>query len=411
MRRTLVGFGFGPIQAGVFVPFARTEGFEHITIAEIDQTLVRALRSNGGAYTVNVAHADRLEVRQIEGVEILDPALEEQAGTIRDRLREASTIVTALPSPASYAAGGDTSVVAYLARALQEAGPPVVVYTTENHPSAPACLEAAVRARLSCGLPARPVAVVGCVIGKMSQMIQGPHLRRRRDLVAMVPDLERVFLVESYDRIIAGRVPELCSGGRMSSLVEVEDLRPYQELKLFGHNAAHAMLGFVARARGIERMPTLRKLPTVLRAVGEIITFESGATLQRRWPGVRGELASAESLKQYADDLLGRMTNPFLDDAVERVIRDLPRELARDDRLFGALSLCDQSGVNAPNLETAALGGVAVWRTIVEGGASFDVGNEDEIAADLERLWGGATCADERRQWAHRRVAARARWW
>ncbi len=409
MNPGFVGFGFGPIQAGLFVPFARADGFDRITVAEIDADLVRAVRANEGAYALNIAHADRLETMWLHRVEILNPFDLDDDRELTRRLREASTVVTALPSPAAYAAGGGASVAARIAAALGEPGPPVVVYTAENHPEAPTRLERAVRERLG-GVPARTAVFVGTVIGKMSQIVSGEDAARRRGLAAIAPGVPRAFLVESFDRIISGRVPDACRVGRLSRLIEADDLRPHQELKLYGHNAAHVLLGLVARARGVPWMPGLRKLPAVVEAARRMIFLESGAALRRRWPGADGELASDETLRRYAMELVDRMMNPWLGDAVTRVIRDLPRKLARDDRLFGALAVCDQHGVWAPNLEAAALGGVAVWRAgAAEGQASVPEG-EETMAAALSDLWGRSADEPEIRRWAHRLFAARGHW-
>jgi hypothetical protein len=55
-EHTFVGFGFGPIQSGLFVAEAFKSGnFKRIVIAEIDQKLVDAIRANKGSYAVNVA--------------------------------------------------------------------------------------------------------------------------------------------------------------------------------------------------------------------------------------------------------------------------------------------------------------------------------------------------------------------
>ena len=58
MRR-FVGFGFGPIQAGLVLYEAQaSRAFDDYVIAEVDGRLVDAVRSAGGAVTVNVAAAD-----------------------------------------------------------------------------------------------------------------------------------------------------------------------------------------------------------------------------------------------------------------------------------------------------------------------------------------------------------------
>ena len=65
---------------------------------------------------------------------------------------------------------------------------------------------------------------------------------------------------------------------------------------------------------------------------------ESGAALNRRYAGV-DPLFSPEGFAAYADDLLERMTNPFLRDLLERVGRDPQRKLGWDDRLIGTMRM------------------------------------------------------------------------
>jgi hypothetical protein len=58
MRR-FVGFGFGPIQAGLMLYEAQaSRAFDDYAIAEVDGRLVDAVRAAGGAVTLNVAAAD-----------------------------------------------------------------------------------------------------------------------------------------------------------------------------------------------------------------------------------------------------------------------------------------------------------------------------------------------------------------
>ena len=55
MRHILTGFGFGPIQAGLFVKEAIESGrFDRLVVAEVDRALVSAVRRNKNSYTVNV---------------------------------------------------------------------------------------------------------------------------------------------------------------------------------------------------------------------------------------------------------------------------------------------------------------------------------------------------------------------
>ena len=54
-KRTFVGFGFGPIQAGLFILEAvRSENFGRIVVGEVLPELVQAIRENGGRFAINV---------------------------------------------------------------------------------------------------------------------------------------------------------------------------------------------------------------------------------------------------------------------------------------------------------------------------------------------------------------------
>jgi mannitol-1-phosphate/altronate dehydrogenase len=83
----------------------------------------------------------------------------------------------------------------------------------------------------------------------------------------------------------------------------------------------------------------------------------------------------AAGYQAYADDLLERMTNPYLRDRIERVIRDTPRKLAWDDRLIGTMRLALDAGVTP-------------WRFALGAAAALDTLSSTKGTADaLKELW------------------------
>ena len=61
-EHVLTGFGFGPIQGGLFAKEAFQSGnFARIAVVEVDAELVDAVRANKGTYHVNVAGADGID--------------------------------------------------------------------------------------------------------------------------------------------------------------------------------------------------------------------------------------------------------------------------------------------------------------------------------------------------------------
>lgn len=56
--RTYVGFGFGAIQAGLFLAEAQASGnFSRLVVADVDPGIVRAVREAGGCFRVGSLHA------------------------------------------------------------------------------------------------------------------------------------------------------------------------------------------------------------------------------------------------------------------------------------------------------------------------------------------------------------------
>ena len=77
-NQTFVGFGFGPIQTGLFLFEAYHSGnFRRLVIAEVLPEVVAAVRGNHGRFSLNVAHARSVESSTLGPIEIYDPAVED----------------------------------------------------------------------------------------------------------------------------------------------------------------------------------------------------------------------------------------------------------------------------------------------------------------------------------------------
>ena len=97
------GFGFGPIQAGLFVKEAFQSGnFSRLVVSEIEPTLVEAVRRNQNQYAVNVAGSNGIQTITIEGVELLNPHDEVDRKGLLEALGQSTEICTSLPSVNFY---------------------------------------------------------------------------------------------------------------------------------------------------------------------------------------------------------------------------------------------------------------------------------------------------------------------
>jgi mannitol-1-phosphate 5-dehydrogenase len=169
-------------------------------------------------------------------------------------------------------------------------------------------------------------------------------------LATITPGGRRAFLVEAFNRILISRIrpegtayaPPFQRGIKVFE--EKDDLLPFEEAKLYGHNASHALAAYVGAVRGVERIADLRQHPDVFAFLRAAFIQESGEALVRKHPG-KDPLFTHAGYREYADDLLSRMVNPFLHDSVERVGRDPQRKLEWDDRLVGSLRVALQQGI------------------------------------------------------------------
>jgi len=360
-QHVFVGFGFGPIQSGLFAKEAFQSGnFRRIVVAEIDQQLVDAVRASHGTYYVNVATANGVETLKIDNVELLDPTDPDDNAQLRAALAQATEIATSLPSVDFYSAGGAGSIAAALAEAFRShRAKGTIVYAAENNNHAAEILRQAVHSQLGAPLPSR-VQFLNTVIGKMSRVVTDPDEIAARNLTPIVPGLARAFLVEEFNKILVTRtaIPDFAPGIRV--FIEKDDLLPFEEAKLYGHNAIHALLGFLGTLKGYASMTELQSDAALMRIARDAFLDESGGALVKRHADLNDALFTEAGYRHYAEDLLERMTNPHLADMTARAGRDALRKLGATDRIFGTMSLALEYEIEPKNMALGALAGVAM---------------------------------------------------
>jgi len=381
--KRFVGFGLGPIQSGLMLAeAARSGSFGSYVVAEVDQELVDAVRTNGNRLTVNVARKDGLATETLADLIVLNPAVASDRNRLGEEISRADELATAVPSVDLYTAGGDNSIAALLAANVNPARPQLL-YACENNNYAAEILLEQLRKRAPESRLAH-LQILNTVIGKMSGVHRDPTVIRTLGLSPITPSLPRAVLVEEFNRILVSRVtlPGVRKGIDVFS--EKDDLLPFEEAKLFGHNAIHALLGYLAWARGLVVMSDIRKHPDLYETGRRAFLDESGATLIRKHGHLGDQLFTPDGWRAYAEDLLERMTNPYLHDAVDRICRDPARKLAYGDRLVGTMRECLKQGVEP---ELLAAGAAAALRYL----AAEDVGKgtawSGDMRAKLLALW------------------------
>jgi mannitol-1-phosphate 5-dehydrogenase len=366
---TFVGFGFGAIQAGLFLyEAARTGAFDRLVVAEVIPARVAALRAAGGVFQLNIAHADGVEQTAVGPVEIYDPARARDRSALIDAIAEAHELATAIPSVNFYVGEGAGSLhrilAAGIARKLEQGGPQAALYAAENHNHAAEMLAEAVNDSLPVALRAeggKYVAFLNTVIGKMSGVAPAGRALAAgmAPLAPITPESREAFLVEAFNRILVStpHLPVLPGQVPYARLIRVfaekPDLLPFEEAKLYGHNALHAVAAYLGWYLGLDDMSQLRDHPAALALARRGAVEEAGVALCRRYAGI-DPIFTPTGFGDYVDDLLKRMVNPNLRDAIARVVRDPARKLGWHDRLVGAMRLALAADIEPCALATGA---------------------------------------------------------
>jgi len=382
MSSTYVGFGFGPIQTGLLLYEAmRSGGFDRFVVAEVDQRLVDAVRAAGNEVVVNIAGRDGIRTGRIPSVELYNPRAAWDRSCLIEAIVDADEMGTAVPSVDLYAAGGPASIASLLAEGCRP-GRKQIVYTAENNNFAAEILrEQMVRTGIRSEFPG--LQCLNTVVGKMSGVVSSPAEMKRLGLSPLVPGFDRCVLVEEFNRILVTRVTLAGFRRQIRVFEEKDDLLPFEEAKLYGHNAVHALLGYLGRLRGHEVMSAISADERLMALGRRVFLEESGAALIRRRAGTGDALFTPSGWQAYAEDLLQRMVNPWLFDRVDRIIRDPARKLGWDDRLFGTMRRALEAGIEPAGL---ALGAAAA----VEHARAQEAASPESARSWLGRLWGEA---------------------
>jgi mannitol-1-phosphate/altronate dehydrogenase len=156
---------------------------------------------------------------------------------------------------------------------------------------------------------------------------------------------------------------------------------PFEEAKLYGHNAIHALIGYLARLRGLTTMAGAAHHADIMRAARAAFIDESGAALVKKYEHIHDRLFTVNGYCAYADDLIERMVNPHLNDLISRVTRDARRKLGYADRLFGTMRLALAEGVEPIHMAKGAAAALMCVRATAPQ-------TREDVGTTLRDIWG-----------------------
>ncbi|MHC4389211.1 MAG: mannitol dehydrogenase family protein, partial [Planctomycetota bacterium] len=311
-------------------------------------------------------------------------------------IRESTEIATCLPSVSFYAMG-DNSVTRQLVDGLKSSkASATIIYAAENNNRAAEILQDAVIKEMAAEA-GENVQFLNTVIGKMSRVVTDPCEIEKSKLTPIAPGVKKAFLVEEFNRILVTRCMVKGFEPGIEVFIEKEGLLAFEEAKLYGHNAIHALLGYLGLAKGYKKMTELKDDVDLMKIASEAFLNESGVALIKKYCGLGDGLFTERGYRCYAEDLLERMTNPYLGDTTIRAGRDIVRKLGYSDRIFGTMTLALEYGIEPVNM---AMGAAAALCQLLSNPEEnnlpehFCFTDRQELSAEriheiLIWLWGG----------------------
>jgi len=108
---------------------------------------------------------------------------------------------------------------------------------------------------------------------------------------------------------------------------------------LFIHNLGHATLAYFGYLKGFEYIHQAISDSEIKNLLDEALN-ETSISILRKYPDL-----DQDEENEFVEDLKERFFNPLLMDTVYRVGRDPIRKLSKEDRIIGAITLCQSQGV------------------------------------------------------------------
>ena len=236
----------------------------------------------------------------------------------------------------------------------------------------------------------KPVAVIACenAIGATTTLHNFIREHTNDDRVKTLHSRAQ-FANSAVDRIVPTQPPDAGLNVRIEKFYEwvveqtpfgdvghpdipavhwVDDLEPYIERKLYTVNTGHATAAYYGYQAGKEKISDVLADKAIRQQVQEVL--HETATLIVSKHGI-----SERAQKAYAETIIRRISNPYLEDTVQRVGRAPIRKLSRRERFIGPASQLAEQGLKIDGLLGA-----------IEMALRFQNVPGDEESYDLHKL-------------------------
>jgi mannitol-1-phosphate 5-dehydrogenase len=376
VNKEVLIFGAGNIGRSFITPVFLDAGYT-VYLADIDRDLISALQK-AGSYRIRICSKEQESASIVQGFHPV--ALSDQE-TIGSLLKRVPFIVTSVGQAGLEAVAG--FIGKSLCERVGEEGQflPLDIILAENLRNAAGVCRRRILASLTGDFPVKShLGLVETSIGKMVPLRS--EQERLQDPLGLK--------AEAYNTLILDRDGFVGELPRSPSIELVSPIQAWVDRKLFIHNMGHAAAAYLGRQNFPEEA-CLAPLMEYEWFVTEIrnVMLEGANILIKVYPDV----FSLSDLMHHIDDLLARFANPALGDSVQRVGRDLPRKLGRNDRIVGALREAVKRGLSIERLSRVYLAALVFEESNPES-PDNDIAQMYRVEG-LEAVYSSISCGGE----------------
>lgn len=324
MKRSIVIWGAGKIGRGFLAEAFHAGGYE-VILVDADEKLVSALNESGRYSLVKANTGREPEIVEIDRYTAL---LASDTDRILTEVGEAPFVGVAV-FPAVFDALADSLAEGISTRL--DGDEPLDVIVCANARGAAADLRARIESRLDDRgreWLATHVGFVETVIMRIG--VPTPErFARYGELTVTTNGFPYMPVHASAFRNAIPDVP---------ILKPIEDIHAEEERKFFTYNMAHAVYAYAGQMRGHA---------TILEAAADpVVAAEVAAALEEASRAlIRAYGFDEAEMRAWNETVVANLTNPLLEDTLERLGKDPIRKLGREDRLVGPARLCKLHGV------------------------------------------------------------------
>ena len=321
-------YGAGNIGRGFIGPTFAFEGYS-VGFIDINQQVISRL-NHDKEYNVEVVtteHSQLLKVQNVYGIDGNDLEL------VANEIASAEFMATAI----------GVNVLKFIAKPIalglkkrfEQNAKPFNIIICENLIGADEFLKGLIKEQLPEFVDRidKEIGFVEASIGRMVPALS-PEMAKENPLFIRV---EPYNVLPVDKAAFKGEIP------KVKKLYPYSPFNLFIQRKLFMHNMSHALTAYLGNFRNYQY---------IYQAIADFdIKYCATKALTQSARAIAKENnADIDFLLSHADNLIYRFTNVALGDTIERVGKDTIRKLSSNDRLIGAINLCEKHGLSCEYL-------------------------------------------------------------